>query len=1167
MEEVNTDVDTATSNNFIYFFVIVVLVVIFFLRKLLTKPQVPRRIENNNNVATTTPAQDPTTSEDLRNKRLRRYKLTTSEPMIIQPTARTEPRVNESVTEPVRTQHEVNNEFLTRVSETQKSNNELNNNNDNTSTGNNNSNATASTSDGNGSDHSRDNNINEASDSTKTESLRTDEDAQLTPVKVKSPAQLLHERLLEIFRVSLTGASKDRAHLPGLSDELTDSASDTLTPAHVDSLLLERLAQFTASREAIEYLVRSFNRARDQLTGRTWSTAEHVTTVERSIATYLGLVLQDTSLLSPLCEQNTVTWPILEELLLADASSSMSRYSGDYELQVSSTLLALVADQHGDTLDHVIHPLVSDLARKIARGALVDTHSLSIAAIFLRLFGCHPALAACIKRHVAWSPTRFMNGRQFELESLLGPVLSLCAYKQFAVAQQYFPQRGQVTRTQLLAAFTQLRAMSHSLHTSLTGTLTQVIKMERKLRDNQASESVLQSVVALCQQNKSRSQLGHLMNRQVTTSSDGLFLNLTAVMLHLSQPFTDLKLDKHGSIEVDFLQHNTLGLQYGAETKLTTSEARDTPAVPAPHSFVTQCFFTTLQVLHTGLASSCESYLQFVQQLIHMQERRAQLNATRAEWSGHAMMAAMNEQQLTALAQQIDNLAVMKLTMDAQLLDPALLLHALQFYSFTARWLMHLADQHVPALALVPEYLVDDLASFVLFVLKMQAAVRAQDLEDVYQLHLPPQHYHHLVAFIVKFLAPLAGQQHGISSPYLRGKLVQVLWEMTALYRHLDEDGAELPSRARLSWESDPLQDQTPRTVLHGLLDVYIDIERTGRASQFYDKFFVRRHIAKLLLALLAERLSASTTNEYPSEFRAVMHDEHRFMHFLNMIMNDAMYLLEELMSKLPRIREIELMMEDRDQWAQHDAQHRTELQQELHNETNQMTTFSLLAHDTLKLLVVVTKLDDGSSVLHRAEVLERLAVLVNYFTRQLVGPNAARLAVQPHRRARFSPGELLTRLALIAIGIRSEDFVRAVVRDSRAFDLRTWQRVSEVLKGKNLLSSEQMQSFDQVLRAIEEEAVQAREDELDVSDAPDEFLDPLLSTLMNDPVVLPSGMTIDRTVIVRHLLTSPNDPFNRQPLTLDMLQPNVELKQRIDDWKAEKLRQKQQAKNNNGAE
>lgn len=58
------------------------------------------------------------------------------------------------------------------------------------------------------------------------------------------------------------------------------------------------------------------------------------------------------------------------------------------------------------------------------------------------------------------------------------------------------------------------------------------------------------------------------------------------------------------------------------------------------------------------------------------------------------------------------------------------------------------------------------------------------------------------------------------------------------------------------------------------------------------------------------------------------------------------------------------------------------------------------------------------------------------------------------------------------------------------------------------------------------------------------------MATLMNDPVKLPSGITIDRPVIVRHLLNSSQDPFNRQHLTMDMLVPDYDLKAKIDEWK-----------------
>lgn len=51
---------------------------------------------------------------------------------------------------------------------------------------------------------------------------------------------------------------------------------------------------------------------------------------------------------------------------------------------------------------------------------------------------------------------------------------------------------------------------------------------------------------------------------------------------------------------------------------------------------------------------------------------------------------------------------------------------------------------------------------------------------------------------------------------------------------------------------------------------------------------------------------------------------------------------------------------------------------------------------------------------------------------------------------------------------------------------------------------------------------------------------DPLMDTLMTDPVRLPSGTIMDRSIILRHLLNSSTDPFNRQTLTENMLEPGI---------------------------
>ncbi|MBN6743298.1 hypothetical protein JKG47_23120, partial [Acidithiobacillus sp. MC6.1] len=66
---------------------------------------------------------------------------------------------------------------------------------------------------------------------------------------------------------------------------------------------------------------------------------------------------------------------------------------------------------------------------------------------------------------------------------------------------------------------------------------------------------------------------------------------------------------------------------------------------------------------------------------------------------------------------------------------------------------------------------------------------------------------------------------------------------------------------------------------------------------------------------------------------------------------------------------------------------------------------------------------------------------------------------------------------------------------------------------------------------------------EEDMGEIPDEFLDPLLYTLMRDPVILPvSRTTVDRNTIRSHLLSDPHDPFNRSPLKIEDVQDDVEM-------------------------
>lgn len=54
----------------------------------------------------------------------------------------------------------------------------------------------------------------------------------------------------------------------------------------------------------------------------------------------------------------------------------------------------------------------------------------------------------------------------------------------------------------------------------------------------------------------------------------------------------------------------------------------------------------------------------------------------------------------------------------------------------------------------------------------------------------------------------------------------------------------------------------------------------------------------------------------------------------------------------------------------------------------------------------------------------------------------------------------------------------------------------------------------------VSELGIQSNDEELLLSEAPEIFLDPIMSTLMTDPVILPSSkMNVDRSTIARYIL------------------------------------------------
>ena len=71
---------------------------------------------------------------------------------------------------------------------------------------------------------------------------------------------------------------------------------------------------------------------------------------------------------------------------------------------------------------------------------------------------------------------------------------------------------------------------------------------------------------------------------------------------------------------------------------------------------------------------------------------------------------------------------------------------------------------------------------------------------------------------------------------------------------------------------------------------------------------------------------------------------------------------------------------------------------------------------------------------------------------------------------------------------------------------------------------------------------------DIDDSEIPENYLDPMMCEIMTDPVKLPkSDNIIDRLTIRKHLLSDKTDPFNRAPLKEEDLIEMPDLKKEIE--------------------
>lgn len=926
---------------------------------------------------------------------------------------------------------------------------------------------------------------------------------QSTPVSL--PDAMNPSRALS--QTDITEKVHDLSHVPSLHPVNLDCASKERRMA-VFKFLLQSYTNVT-SNEILYPKRNSIN-----------SWREAMKQIQMSCIDYAVLLLRGKLTNKPLVDDPT---SLLTHFLLDEHDCIPPAFLND---------LVLAAHRAG-VLDKIMVPVLQSLLARVSECSLANDDYKQPLAILSELCDIKSIntvrpICTLLTQLSNWLPPAISkaSGREIQKSSFLGPFLqfSVFANDDPKVANKYFPdgkswsEHVQLTRTTLRVALQHVRSEMFKVVHSL-------------LVSSDARDECLNFLASVLTRNAKKSQI---QADEKLLATDGFMINIVSVLQQLCVKVKPEKVDKcyliHPQCRLDISQFSTI--KASKEEIEAWKNELETGKLWVDPKFPTECFFFTYMCHHVSIIPSMRNYIQRMRAIRDMNRLINELESHEAEWK-HTTLAARNRLLLKKWKEQIGTLVEQDACAVAGLVDESLMRRCLRFYSSAAEWILNIITQgkgdgatfpltkEVPIeFAALPDYFIEDVVEFLLFI----------------DMHVPQILDDPCLDTFIPLMIILICNYNYIANPYLVAKLVELLFAMDP----------SLQPRARNLYEKFASNTIGELYLMQSLIKFYVDVETTGSSNEFYDKFGIRYHIAIILKGLWKR----------PMHKLAIINESRtpNFTRFINMLINDTTFLLDESIDTLKNIHDTQELMANTVEWENLSREVRTSRHRQLATDERQCKSYLTLASETIDMLHYLS-LEIKDPFLQQ-KLAERLAVMLNYNVKQFTGAKYKNLKVRNPEKYGFEPKKILDKITDIYTHLHSPMFAEAVAADERSYRKELFDDCIALLQRFLLKTESQLGQLKSFADMVEEIYIKNNENAMDLDDAPEDFKDPLMNTVMLDPVELPSGNIMDRTVIVRHLLNSSTDPFSRQKLTEDMLKPVPELKTRIDAWIEQKKKE-----------
>lgn len=612
------------------------------------------------------------------------------------------------------------------------------------------------------------------------------------------------------------------------------------------------------------------------------------------------------------------------------------------------------------------------------------------------------------------------------------------------------------------------------------------------LRNTESKEPIIHYLSRLLYENSKQYGIRPVESE---IAGQGFMLNVLYVFQKLS--IGKIKFEK---VDTSYVLNNSckLDLKDISRIKMSPNDLEklisERPCSEQP-KFVTECFYMTIVAHHLSLLPLWNKQKRRERAIKELTKAVVEIKRVESKWK-NTYAERQTRKQLQKLESQCDRLKKAHLCANAALTNSKQLNDSVQFYNTVSSFLIFVLTgqtdtnlvkiplpEEVPKLfGALPDYFVEDIADFFLLLIQHQPDTILDNLYETKN--------------VLNFFLIVICSQSFFSNPYIIAKLIEVFFCI---------QGVVQPKTAELG-DYILHYPLTSAHLLPNLMKFYCDCEQTGASSEFYDKFSIRYHIQTLfkrMWEIHAQRQS----------FIKEAHEGKQFVRFINMLMNDTTFLLDESMDSLKLIRELqELIDSNSDEWRKMNREQRNQKIRQLSQEERQCKSYLTLAGQTVEMFHYLTEVIDEPFL--NEVVVDRLVTMLDYNLKQLCGSKCNNLKVKEPEKYGWNPKQLLSDLIDIYLHLDSpnDKLATAISRDERSYTKELFEDAIKRMTRHVIKTATDIQRFNMLAQKVIKIVEESEKEELDLGEVPEEFKDPLMDTLMKDPVKLPtSGHVMER--------------------------------------------------------